>query len=434
MFPLCIIFFLAAFLLPSARAQVDLHAHLLMKTGMGPALIGGNHAPPTARSPESRLPSRASLLSLEEETAPRVVVVSLYAHPWLSRPLLPGREENVARALLEEYRQLADFIHLHSERLVLVRHAAEAELALKAGKRAVVLSIEGAFGAIREENDLDRWIERGLSVLTPFHLTEDRFGGVALMRPVAALFNTPFSFLERLITSGGSCLKTLCKSPLGLTEEGRTLLKKLIEKQIWIDLAHANDLEVAELLPELRRLSLPLLVTHTSIRAAFPAERGLQQELIEEVRSGRNEGIFGLIPSADLLPEPEDVNGCASSAREFERVVSNLSSKLGEKRITIGSDANAPLRGLTAGCGEEALPAYVTYADLAPLLASTFRAPRWKDEVIGHFLSLWQRVRPVRTTSSGPTAPGSNPRSREDTPPRTGSAHTLRARPESRKP
>jgi microsomal dipeptidase-like Zn-dependent dipeptidase len=434
MFPLRIILPLVLLLPSLARAQVDLHAHLLMKTGMGPALIGDHHAPPSARSPMSRLPSRASLLSLEEADAPRVVVVSLYAHAWLSRPWFPGLESNVSRALLEEYRQLTDFIGNRADRLALVRNPAEAEAALATGKRAIVLSIEGAFGAIREGKDLDEWIERGLSILTPFHLTEDRFGGVALMRPIASLFNTPFSFLERLIGSGGGCLKTLCKSPVGMSENGRALLRRLREKGVWIDLAHANDLEVEELLPEFRRMNLPILVTHTSTREAFPAERSLQPELIEEVVSGKNDGIFGLIPSADMLPEPESVNGCTSSSTEFLRMVSNLTLKLGEKRLAIGSDANAPLRGLTAGCGGNPHPAYVTYADLAPLSAAAFRSPSWKDEVIEHFLNLWQRVRPVRPASTGTTVPGSNPRSRQGSPPRNGSSRNREVPLENPKP
>ncbi len=415
MFPLRIMTFLL--ILPSiARAQVDLHAHLVMKPGMGPALRGDFEGAPLSTSWESRWSTKATRVSLEQSGAPRLSVIALYGHPWLSRPEFPGWESNVSRALEEEYRLLRAFVDRPESNWILARNAQEARQALRGGKRVLVLSIEGAYGALRTPDDLNRWIERGLSLLTPFHLTEDRFGGVALMRPWAAVFNTPVSFLTSLWRSGGSCLRDLCRSPSGLTEEGKLWIQKLIANKIWIDFAHANDLQVEGILPLLKAAALPLLVTHTALREHFPAERGLSPEITQAIRKGQD-GLIGLIPSEDMIRSPGSQESCSGGLSRFREEIQSLMSLIGEHRVTLGSDANAPLRGLSPPCeSPEWREGYAQYGKISELTAYLHpRSDQWNQAVLEHFLDLWEKVRPS-PNANAPIPHGSTPRIRRGNP------------------
>ena len=406
MFPLCIIAILTSVML-EAHAQVDLHAHLVMKPGMGPALIGDFESPPQSQHWTSRVRTKASRSSLHDPKSPELVVISLYGHAWLSRPSLPGLESNVAEALEEEYRRIRSFTDAPDSGWIIARSPGEARKAFRSGKKVLILSIEGAYGAIRSPSDLDRWVERGLAILTPFHLTEDRFGGVALMRPWAAIFNTPISFLSAWFEGGGSCPGGICQSPVGVSDAGLQLISELIRKQVWIDFSHASDRAIERLLPILRAKNLPLLVTHTASRESFPAERGLAPTLIREIREG-SDGIVGLIPSEEMIRHDPQVKGCRSGVTAFRKSFDAMKHELGAHRVALGSDANAPLQGLSPPCDSPDDPGYAEYTHLNGLI-------RNDPEVKEHFLKLWERVRPD-PSGAAPTVRAKTPRTRAGNP------------------
>ncbi len=406
MFPLCIIALFSGWF-PAASAQVDLHAHLLMKPGMGPGLIGDFQTPPRSLDWTSRIRTKASKTSLAQSNSPELIVVALYGHPWLSHLHLPGRESNVTEALEEEYRQLIEFVDTPGSHWVLARSPSEARTALKSGKKVLILSIEGAYGAIRTPTDLDRWIDRGLAILTPFHLTEDRFGGVALMRPWAAILNTPGSFLTSWIRSGGACPEGICRSPVGVSDLGMELIESLMRKQVWVDLSHANDLAIERLIPVMRERNLPILVTHTAVRSGFRAERGLSPTLVREIRAGLD-GVVGLIPSEEMLQPETDRHGCQSGLTAFRKTHESLKLEIGAHRVALGSDANAPLQGLSPPCENPSIAGYFEYAHLSTLVRTDRR-------VIDHFLQLWDRVRPG-PAGAAPTARAKSPRTRPGNP------------------
>ncbi len=406
MFPLCIIAFLSGWF-PTASAQVDLHAHLVMKQGMGPALFGDFDSPPQSREWTSRIRTKMSKVSLGDASGPALIVVALYGHPWLSRLHLPGQESNVSEALEEEYRQLKVFTDARDSSWIIARSATEARVALKSGKKVLVLSIEGAYGAIRTSADLEKWVERGLAILTPFHLTEDRFGGVALMRPWAAVLNTPWSFLTSWIQGGGACPGGICRSPVGISERGKELIDSLIRKQVWVDFSHASDLTVEGLVPWMRDRNLPILVTHTASRNGFPAERGLSPTLIRAIRTDLD-GIVGMIPSEEMLQTETDGHGCKSGVTTFRKAFQALQLELGAQRVAVGSDANAPLQGLSPPCDMPSNPGYAEYSHLTSLVQTDRR-------VLEHFLNLWDRVRPG-PHGGAPTAGARSPRIRPRNP------------------
>ncbi|MBU6154898.1 MAG: membrane dipeptidase, partial [Bdellovibrionales bacterium] len=328
-----------------AMAQVDLHSHQYMNPGLGPLLQGRAKGEARARSPLARLETKATDSTLLSEGAPRITVVSLHSHPWLSGPFHFHFRENVVRALEREYSELLAFVNSNQGKYMLAKSPAEARAGLLTGKKILLLSIEGAYGVLETESDLVKWVdERGLAFAGPFHLTEDYFGGTALMSPILSIFTSPLSLLQSVFLSGGSCLSTFCTSPMGLKPAGRELIVRLMERGVWVDLAHANDLERRELLPEFQKRGLPLLVSHTTLNSHFPAERSLSGLEIEYLKT--TGGSVGLIPSDDYLQD--GVSGtCFSGLIEFKKQFQSLESKIGKNKVFIGSDFNAPLKGLS---------------------------------------------------------------------------------------
>ena len=386
--------------LPPAYAQVDLHAHLFLKSGMGPLLTGSSQDPVQARSWNSRLETKSNSSSLLTQTTPKIIVVSLYAHPWLSNPLNFDLRANTSRALDREYQELDGFLKAHSDRFTLAKNPQEARKAISEKKQVLVLSIEGAYGALETETDLQKWVEgRGLAILTPFHLTEDYFGGSALMPPLQAIFQSPLSFFESLIDSGGQCLQTICKSPVGIKSSGRILLERLLEKKVWIDVAHANEREIEEMLLMFQPRNLPLLVTHTALRTAYPAERGLGEMEIKYLK--KTGGIAGLLPSNDYLNLDRE-SPCNSGLQEFKTDLATLEKALGPGKTAFGTDVNAPIEGLSPACPKpsgEIMSAfesrgYFRYEDLGALADYAAPDQGWSDRSVENFLASWEKIRP----------------------------------------
>ncbi len=385
---------------PAAMAQVDLHAHLYMKAGLGPLFRGEPGEAARARNPNSRFESKATELTLLEPGSPKITVVSLYAHPWLSNPLKLNFLENVTRGLETQYARLASFVDSRRDRIALVKTPAEARVALKNGKQVLVLSIEGAYGAFETNADLAKWVdERGVAIAGPFHLTEDYFGGTALFTPLRAILFSPLAFLESILLSGGKCLSSFCMSPMGLKPAGRELISTLLEKRVWVDLAHANELERGELLPEFKKRGLPLMVSHTSLRTHLHAEGSLSDLEIEYLSN--TGGIVGLIPSDDALMDGNH-GGCFSGLTEFKKQFEWLESKVGKQKVMIGSDFNSPIKGLSPSCKAregEILGAFETtgffrqeqFKALSDFVATE---PDWTKSTEESFLAAWERIRP----------------------------------------
>ena len=382
-----------------AMAQVDLHAHLYMKQGLGPLLRGNAKEDAKSKLPSSHLDTKASELTLLSTGAPRITVVSLYAHPWLSSPLDFHFRENVSRALDREYEEMIDFVKAHADRVVFAKTPADARLALQNGKQVLILSIEGAYGALETEADLSKWTEdRDLAILGPFHLTEDYFGGTALLSPLLSLFTSPYSFLQSLMLSGGSCLNSVCTSPMGIKPAGRDLVSRLLEHRVWVDMAHANALERRELLPEFQKRGIPLLVSHTPLESHFPAERSLSSIEMEYLKT--TGGIVGLIPSDDYL-EGGQTGPCFSGLLEFKKQIQALEQRIGKNKVMIGSDFNSPLKGLSAACGAREGEILGVFESTGFFRQDQFKSlsdfvgsdPDWTRSTEEAFLSNWEKVR-----------------------------------------
>jgi microsomal dipeptidase-like Zn-dependent dipeptidase len=425
-----------AFALFPAHAQIDLHAHLHMKPGMGPMISGTFQDDPRAHRWSDRFQMRASGKSIAETpiaSLPRLLIVSLYGHPYFAYSFEKDgfgfdRKAIARRAVEQEYTEFKSFVDRHADRFQLVRNAKEARKTIAQGKIAVVLSIEGAWGHFESAEDDQKWIrDRGVAIVTPVHMTPDDLGGNALMSTLISLGNSTFDFLASVWESRGTCLKTFCKSTLSFTSLGEETIDNLIRQQVWIDLAHMSEKQVITMIPKLQNANpkpLPLLVTHTQLREFYPVERGLGDLEINYIR--KQEGIVGLIPSQHMMPagmkqaheaallaHPEEAEAasaakglsCITGLEVFKKTVDYAIATLGApERVALASDINAPLDGLSPGCADvsqmdESMRdlhrrGYYTYSQWNTVVRYASPDSDWSKRNLEHFLTLWERVRP----------------------------------------
>jgi microsomal dipeptidase-like Zn-dependent dipeptidase len=426
------------------EAQIDLHAHLHMKPGMGFFLNGDFESEIQTDHWSQRRNTRASgkaLAQLDSANRPKLIVLSLYGHPYFGYSFKRDgfhfdRKKIIRNATEQEYLEFKSWVEAHADRFALVKNAAEAKAAIAQGKTAIVLSIEGAWGNFESEEDYRIWIdERGVAIVTPVHMTPDDLGKTALMNAIISFANSTFDFLESVWNSRGDCLKTFCKSQGGFTDLGIQTIERLMKKKVWIDLAHMNEIEVATLIQKFETNGNPPgLVTHTQIREAFTVERGLGD--LEKQYILKNDGIIGLIPAHHMIPNalekaqentiknhPEEKNAasaakgltCISDLDLYRNTVSLAINQMGSpKRVAMASDINAPLNGLSPGCGEVSQwlketnavstessslidlhrRGYYSYSQWNTLHRFAQPSSEWGNENLGHFLNLWSMIRP----------------------------------------
>jgi microsomal dipeptidase-like Zn-dependent dipeptidase len=331
-----LILFLMALSHP-ARASVELHAHLFMKDAMNWMFSGRFDGPLRAHDYKSRFSSQANPDSVNRSGI-RLLVAALYAHPILDRDM-----REAVRSQIEDAER---FIARNPE-WVLAKTSAQAAQALKSGKRVMVLSLEGAGGILETEEDFTEFVDRkGIRIVTPLHLTDDHYGGVAFLKGILSLAN-PLGVLRQIfhpLKDDGVRI-----NDRGLTDDGRALIARMIEHHVWVDLAHASDRSAAEMIPMLEAAGQPILVTHTALRKYHQAERGISEAEIAAV--AKTQGIVGLMPGEEMLsgtkvPEnstaPEGIDALAVQYRE-------LAARIGAQSTAMGSDYNGGIHHLPPG-------------------------------------------------------------------------------------
>ncbi|MBI2712433.1 MAG: membrane dipeptidase [Bdellovibrio sp.] len=334
----------AALLLPSVpthAAGVDLHAHLFMKSGLGPLFSGEFNDPLKAENWKSRFQSQINSEAVIRSGLD-IIVVSLYAHPFL----VWDRRNSIRRQLS----QAADFVR-QNPGWIIAKDPTSARKALSQKKQVLILSLEGASGILETDADIREFVEEGgIRIVTFFHLTDDSLGGAALLNGLRGIAS-PWALLKSMI-SGKTGTYGEYLNTGGITDTGLALFKKLLSRKVWIDLAHAPDLAWPVVLPILELSKQPLLVTHTSIREHLPMERTLSWPQVDFI--AKSGGILGLMPSEEMLGKNSQSIQCLPdtsknrpSPSSFIMQFLTLSSKLGDGHVMLGSDFNGGIYHLS---------------------------------------------------------------------------------------
>jgi membrane dipeptidase len=302
---------------PTARAAllhrrltiVDLHADSLLwardldrRADRGhvdvPRLVEGNVAL-EAFTVVTRTP-RGLNVSRNDEDGDMITLLALLQR-WP-----PGTWGSLLERALYQARRLRETADRSGGRLALVRTRADLagylarrrkEPALTAG----LLGLEGAHALEGGLSDVDILYDAGFRMIAPTHFFDTRWAGSA-----------------HGVAKGG------------LTADGRALVRRLEERRILLDLAHASPRTIADALSMATR---PVVVSHTGVKGTCDNLRNLSDaELRGVARTGGVVGIgfWGGDPSASAV--------CGPDAAAIARAIRYAVGVAGIDHVGLGSD------------------------------------------------------------------------------------------------
>src|SRR5262249_3889422 len=122
------------------------------------------------------------------------------------------------------------------------------------------LGIEGAHALSGDVSNLDRLSDAGFRMIGLAHFFDNEMAGSA-------------HGVEKY----------------GLTDKGRELLKRMEEKKVFVDLAHASPKTIDDVLSMATR---PVIISHTGVKGTCNNTRNLSDDQLRAI--GRNGGIVGV--------------------------------------------------------------------------------------------------------------------------------------------
>jgi membrane dipeptidase len=184
--------------------------------------------------------------------------------------------------------------------LVHARTAADVRAAKQAGKIALYLGVEGAYVLEDDPDALDRLAQAGVQFVGPLWMRSNAMGGSS--------------------TDG--------RRAEGLSARGRDFVRELERRRILVDVSHASDRTVADILDATER---PPFSSHSACFAVHPHPRNLPDDLLRRI--GERGGVVGIIFASNYI------GGTFSSSVETiaDHIVHAL-EVAGEDHVALGSD------------------------------------------------------------------------------------------------
>lgn len=160
----------------------------------------------------------------------------------------------------------------------------------------VMLGLEGAQALEGDPGNLDALYARGYRIVSPAHF-----------------FDTEISGSAAGVKKGG------------LTDKGRVWLKKMEEKKMIVDLAHASAATVEEVLKSATR---PVIVSHTGVRGTCDNNRNLSDAQLDALKA--NGALIGI----GYWP----VAICGEDAGAIAKAIAYAGKRIGFDHLALGSD------------------------------------------------------------------------------------------------
>ena len=223
------------------------------------------------------------------------------AERWPPRTWRSRRE----RALFQA-RKLQDAADRSQGRLTLLRTRAGLQryLARREGEPDITAGLLGLEGAQALEGDLaavDRLFAAGFRMIAPTHF-----------------FDTPWAGSAHGVDKGG------------LTAPGRALVRRLEQRRILLDLAHASPRAIDDALAMATR---PVVVSHTGVKGTCDNLRNLSDAELRGV--ARTGGLVGI----GFWDGPRDGSAvCGSDAAAVARAIRYAAGVAGIDHVALGSD------------------------------------------------------------------------------------------------
>jgi membrane dipeptidase len=299
------------------RFGVDTHVHLTMAQGARPLFSGEPGSGVLAWNPRTRLANQ-----LEASHLRAAGVKLVFGALWPPNATRPGR--TALDESLVQVDALFAFAHRRPDFKV-VRSAEEARAAVAKGFLAVVPQLEGGEG-ITTVDDVDRLYAAGVRCLTIVHFVDTQLGGAAKGQ------------LQKNVLG----VRTPENNAAGLSPLGREVVERAMALGLLLDLSHASEVMMNEVLVMAEARGVPVINTHTGARALMDMERNLSNALAARIAKGG--GVVGVslydtqmeVLTGDVVPSHQHGTCDDVVAHWLE-----LTKVMPPERVVLGSDLNS---------------------------------------------------------------------------------------------
>lgn len=241
----------------------------------------------------------------------------------------------------------------------------EAETAIRAGKLAVVLGIEvdtlfncklhNTYTTASVSADVDKYFAMGVRHIYPNHDFDGGFAGTALFMDALGAGNV---FIEGAPFLSHPCPGVSDKGSLncnnrGLTPLGRSLVTKLMDKGMMIDIDHMSALAIDETLTMAQARNYPLSVGHGLFSSLY-ADSRLRHERMRTDDQLRRLKALGSVVSVMTQDELEKDPDCKHSSVTFAKSLKYAHDMMTPLGIPFGSDFNGMAPHVGPRFGEDA--------------------------------------------------------------------------------
>ena len=303
---------------------VDLHIHIAAHLAV-PGYGAGPDAPLPAK--RTHLHGLVGQLTTDELAAPGpAMLVSLaYANPFTAELESPRS----MAAHIERQLAFADaWAATHADRFAVARSPAEARAIVASGRKAILHGIEGGTFLLDQPEDAQRWADRGVAVITPVHLADNRYGGAWCQEGGMSVLNLPGCHRERH-----------APERRGLTPAGEAAVDALVAAGIVVDLAHLSRAAFADALGRLEAAGVAPVYTHVTAQAVRDDVTALTDDELRRFATAG--GLAGLTANLGHMPprpaRPERV-ACAGSIDDFRAHWDHIVTVLEGAPLAWGSD------------------------------------------------------------------------------------------------
>lgn len=243
--------------------RADLHVHVTMRAALRPFFQGEPGDGVLAGSHTERLVNQVDPAALRRAGV-RLVIATV----WPPNATRPGR--SALGEALHQLEELEAFAR-RSPDFVLARSVEEARQELARGELVLLPAIEGGEG-IRGVEDVDRLHAAGARSITLVHFFDN---------PLAGAADAQFGPLVGGLTNGRDG---------GLTPLGVEAVRRMIQLGILIDVAHASDRTIEDVLALTEPAGVPILYSHTG--AGWAETRCLGTPLARRIAASG--GLIGI--------------------------------------------------------------------------------------------------------------------------------------------
>lgn len=181
--------------------------------------------------------------------------------------------------------------------------------AAQPGKIASFLSIEGGGAFAADVTQIDRFIARGLRLVSPCHAK-----------------NSP------LASSA-----TGAKVAFGLTPVGKEFAERVYAKGALLDVSHVSDASFGDIAEIARKHHAPVVATHSNARAIASHPRNLTDDQLRII--GETGGVAGVNFHAPFV-----TNGGEATIADVVKQIEHMVSVAGVAHVAVGSDFDGGIR------------------------------------------------------------------------------------------